>query len=67
MTRALVVFESLFGDARTIAQAIASSLSPHMPVEVVAAAEAPSSPPSPKPRPAAPANAPPTPTLPDWA
>lgn len=41
MTRALVVFESLFGDARTIAQAIASGLSPHLPVDVVAAAEAP--------------------------
>jgi hypothetical protein len=41
MTRALVVFESLFGDARTIAQAIASGLSPRIPADVVAAAEAP--------------------------
>ena len=41
MPRALVVFESLFGDARTIAQAIAGGLSPHLPVDVVAAAEAP--------------------------
>jgi hypothetical protein len=41
MTRALVVFESLFGDARTIAQAIADGLSPHIPVDVIAAAEAP--------------------------
>ena len=41
MTRALVVFESLFGDARTIAQAIGSGLSPRIPVDVVAAAEAP--------------------------
>jgi hypothetical protein len=41
MTRALVVYESLFGDARTIAQAIADGLSAHVPVDVVAAAEAP--------------------------
>lgn len=46
MTRALVVFESLFGDARTIAQAIADGLSPHIPVDVVAAAEAPADVPS---------------------
>jgi hypothetical protein len=41
MTHALVVFESVFGDARTIAQAIADGLSAHVPVDVVAAAEAP--------------------------
>jgi hypothetical protein len=41
MTRALVVYESLFGDARTIAQSIAGGLSPHIPVDVVAAAEGP--------------------------
>ena len=41
MTRALVVFESLFGDARTIAQAIAGGLSPLIHVDVVASAEAP--------------------------
>ena len=41
MTRALVVFESLFGDARTIAQAIAGGLSPSIQIDVVAAAEAP--------------------------
>jgi hypothetical protein len=39
--RALVVFESVFGDARTIAQAIANGLSAHVPVDVVAATEAP--------------------------
>lgn len=41
MTRALVVFESLFGDARTIALAIADGLAPTLPVDVVAAADAP--------------------------
>ena len=41
MTRALVVYESVFGDARTIAHAIADGLSSSFPVEVVAAAEAP--------------------------
>lgn len=41
MTRALVVYESLFGDARTIAHAVADGLSAAMPVEVVPAAEAP--------------------------
>lgn len=40
MTRALVVFESLFGDARKVAEAIAGGLSAHIPVDVVAAAEA---------------------------
>jgi hypothetical protein len=41
VTRALVVYESVFGDARAIAQAIAEGLSPVMPADVVAAAEAP--------------------------
>ena len=42
VTRALVVYESLFGDARTIAYAIADGLASAMPVDVVAAADAPS-------------------------
>ena len=41
MIRALVVFESVFGDARTIAHAIADGLSARVPVDVIAAAEAP--------------------------
>ncbi|TKJ28854.1 flavodoxin [Blastococcus sp. CCUG 61487] len=41
MARALVVYESLFGDARAIAHAIAEGLSPRLQVDVVAAAEAP--------------------------
>jgi hypothetical protein len=41
MTRALVVYESLFGDGRTIAHAIADGLSPTIAVDVVAAADAP--------------------------
>jgi len=41
MTRTLVVYESVFGDARAIAHAIAEGVSPDMPVDVVAAAEAP--------------------------
>lgn len=41
MRRALVVYESLFGDARTIARAIADGLSAALPAEVVAAQEAP--------------------------
>jgi hypothetical protein len=41
MTRALVVYESLFGDAQTIASAIATGLSERMPVDVVAADVAP--------------------------
>ena len=40
--RALVVYESVFGDARTIARAIAEGLSTALPADVVAAAEAPS-------------------------
>jgi hypothetical protein len=38
----LVVYESVFGDARTIAQAIADGLSASIPADAVAAAEAPS-------------------------
>ena len=41
MTRALVVYESLFGDARTIAHAVAEGLSSALPADVVAAADAP--------------------------
>ncbi|MGY1739578.1 MULTISPECIES: flavodoxin family protein [unclassified Blastococcus] len=41
MTRALVVYESLFGDARAIARAIGEGLSAALPVDVVAAADAP--------------------------
>jgi hypothetical protein len=41
MTRALVVFESLFGDARAIAHAIADGLSPTIPTDVVSATDAP--------------------------
>ncbi|MGY1753393.1 flavodoxin family protein [Blastococcus sp. SYSU D01042] len=41
MNRALVVYESVFGDARTIAHAIADGLSASIPVDVVAASEGP--------------------------
>ncbi|MBJ7450986.1 MAG: hypothetical protein JHC71_02745 [Blastococcus sp.] len=41
MTRALVVYESLFGDARAIAHAVAEGLSASIPVHVVAAGEGP--------------------------
>ncbi|MFQ1002825.1 flavodoxin family protein [Modestobacter sp. SSW1-42] len=41
MTRALVVYESMFGNARAVAQAIADGLSATVPTDVVAAAEAP--------------------------
>ncbi len=41
MTRALVVYESVFGDGRTIAHAIADGLSTSVPADVVAATEAP--------------------------
>ena len=41
MTRALVVYESVFGDARAIARAIADGLSTSCAVDVVPAAEAP--------------------------
>jgi hypothetical protein len=39
--RALVVYESVFGDGRTIAHAIAEGLSAALPADVVVAAEAP--------------------------
>jgi hypothetical protein len=42
MTRALVVYESVFGDAKQIALAIAEGLATRLPVDVVAAREAPS-------------------------
>ena len=41
MTSAVVVYESLFGDAERIARAIANGLSGHLDVEVVAAQDAP--------------------------
>src|SRR5215217_9296771 len=41
MTSAVVVYESLFGDAERIARAIAHGLSGHLDVEVIAAADAP--------------------------
>jgi hypothetical protein len=41
VTRALVVYESLFGDARTIAHAVADGLAQAFVVDVAAAAEAP--------------------------
>jgi hypothetical protein len=41
VTRALVVYESVFGDARAIADAILAGLSRHLPAGVVAAADAP--------------------------
>jgi hypothetical protein len=41
MTHALVVYESVFGDARAIAQAIADGLTGSLPAEAVAASEAP--------------------------
>jgi len=41
VTRALVVYESVFGDARTIAHAIADGLSTALPADVVAAVDAP--------------------------
>jgi hypothetical protein len=41
VTRALVIYESVFGDARAIAHAIADGLSASTPVNVLAAAEAP--------------------------
>jgi hypothetical protein len=42
VSRALVVYESLFGDARTIARAIADGLGAALPADVVAAADGPS-------------------------
>jgi hypothetical protein len=41
MTRALVVYESVFGDGRTIAHAIAEGLGPDIRADVMAAADAP--------------------------
>ena len=41
MARALVVYESMYGDAHRIADAIATSLRQQLPTDVVAAAEAP--------------------------
>ena len=41
MSRALVVYESVFGDARAIAQAIADGLSTSLPADVVPAGQAP--------------------------
>jgi hypothetical protein len=41
MTSAVVVYESVFGDAERIARAIAHGLSGHLDVEVIAAADAP--------------------------
>jgi flavodoxin len=41
MTRALVVYESLFGDTRRIAEAVAAGLAERMPVEVAEAGHAP--------------------------
>lgn len=41
MARALVVYESVFGDAKTIALAIAEGLATRLPVDVVAARDAP--------------------------
>jgi hypothetical protein len=46
MTRALVVYESVFGDAKQIALAIAEGLATRLPVDVVSAREAPSQLPS---------------------
>jgi hypothetical protein len=41
MVRALVVYESVFGDAEAIARAIAAGIATHFPADVVAAREAP--------------------------
>jgi hypothetical protein len=41
MTKAVVVYESVFGDTRKIAEAIASGLAEHIPTDVVAAGDAP--------------------------
>jgi len=41
MTRALVVYESVFGDARQIALAIAEGLATRLPVDIASAGEAP--------------------------
>src|SRR4051794_12297010 len=44
MTRALVVYESMFGDARAIAEAITDGLAESVPAEVIAASEPPAEP-----------------------
>jgi hypothetical protein len=41
MTRALVVYESVFGDARQVALAIAEGLATRLPVDIASAGEAP--------------------------
>ena len=41
MVRALVVYESVFGDAQAIAQAIGAGIATYFPVDVVAARDAP--------------------------
>jgi len=41
MARALVVYESFFGDALAVAQAIADGIAVHLPADVVRAADAP--------------------------
>jgi hypothetical protein len=41
MARALVVYESVFGDAKTIAHAIAAGLATRLPADVVSARDAP--------------------------
>ena len=41
MTRALVVYESVFGDAKRIALAVAEGLATRLPVDVVSAGDAP--------------------------
>jgi hypothetical protein len=42
MARALVVYESYFGDALAIARAVAAGIAAHLPVDVVSAADGPS-------------------------
>jgi hypothetical protein len=41
MARALVVYESFFGDALAVAQAVATGIAPHLSADVVGAADAP--------------------------
>jgi hypothetical protein len=41
VARALVVYESFFGDALAVAQAVAAGIAPHLSAEVVGAADAP--------------------------
>jgi hypothetical protein len=41
MERALVVYESFFGDALAVARAVAAGIAPHLPADVVGAADAP--------------------------